>query len=255
MASRRIPYILVIGSLLLISVAALLFLDSRGILTNYIDQDDPSIPAPLIELKDPVQHIVAPGENLLIISRMYGVSIQRLVRANGFFRTLFLKSGDTLIVPGARYLKPLVPLFRNDRWKYLIVHHSATASGSALVFEPMHIKRGFGGVGYHFIIDNGTYGKYDGEVEVTPRWLKQQVGAHTSAQGMNYKAIGICLVGNFDETVPSDKQLESLAYILKRLSKYYNIPKENIIGHTDAAGPTTHCPGSQFPWEKLRSML
>ena len=35
-----------------------------------------------------------------------------------------------------------------------------------------HSARGFwNGLGYHFLIDNGTLGKGDGQIEMSPRWI------------------------------------------------------------------------------------
>ena len=62
------------------------------------------------------------------------------------------------------------------RWRYIVVHHSAGPTGSAAVFHRWHLKRGWRGLGYHFVIGNGT-GSRDGEVEVGFRWRDQIDGA------------------------------------------------------------------------------
>jgi len=135
-------------------------------------------------------------------------------------------------------------LFPSKKWKYIIIHHSATDEGSALSFDRAHNLRGFiKGLGYHFVIDNGTKGKIDGQLEVSPRWIKQQDGTHCRASGMNYTGIEICLVGNFNKERVSEKQLDSLIYLVNDLRKYYKISFRNIIGHGNVCGAKNRMPG------------
>lgn len=116
--------------------------------------------------------------------------------------------------------------------------------------------RGFiNGLGYHFLIDNGTLGKGDGQIEVSPRWIKQEDGAHCKAGGMNSVGIGVALVGNFNETTPTQAQLNSLLELLRTLMHYYHIPESNILGHRDVPGANTDCPGRLFPWTTVRLAL
>lgn len=203
-----------------------------------------------------VTHEVGPLETIWRISRMYDVPAQTICSANG------LKSGDTihigqkLTIPNAKMLRHVIALYPNARWKYIIVHHTATEIGKASLIHNSHQDRGFWyGLGYHFLIDNGTLGKGDGQIEEAPRWVKQQNGAHCKAGGMNGKSIGVSLVGNFNEELPTTNQLESLAYLLKTLAQYYHIPLSNIIGHRDVEGANTDCPGKRFPWSSLRQCL
>ena len=98
---------------------------------------------------------------------------------------------------------------------------------------------------------DGKPAEPEGYIEVSPRWIKQQRGAHCKADGMNFKGIGICLVGNFSKHRVSVKQIESLVYLVRILKKYYDIPNRNIIGHGSVKGAATECPGSKFPWREF----
>ncbi len=50
--------------------------------------------------------------------------------------------------------------------------------------DAIHRKRGFDrGLGYDFVIDNGTNTRVDGQIEASPRWIKQMEGAHCDAAG------------------------------------------------------------------------
>ena len=201
-------------------------------------------------------HIVAPSETLWRISKMYDVTIDDIMKANNLESATKIKMGQSLLIPNAAALRPVVPLYKTDKWKYIIIHHSATDMGSALSLNQLHLRRGFlNGLGYHFIIDNGTFGKESGQLEVAPRWIKQMDGAHCRASGMNLKGIGICLVGNFSQENVSGKQMSSLVFLVNTLRKYYNIPESNIMGHGQVSGAATECPGLIFPWEEFWSKL
>ena len=136
-------------------------------------------------------------------------------------------------------------------WKWIVIHHSASDSGGAAVFDTWHRKRGFDELGYHFVIDNGE-GMPDGDVEVGSRWLKQKQGAHAkSADGQyNEHGIGICLVGNFEKDEPTAKQWQMLVKLVAYLSSEYGVPSDRIIGHRDVNGKTL-CPGKNVSVEKL----
>lgn len=145
------------------------------------------------------------------------------------------------------------------QWTAIIIHHSATAYGNAAIFDKWHREGNhWEGVGYDFVIGNGT-NSGDGEVEVTFRWRGQRVGAHcggTANNWANEKGIGICLVGDFDSTKPTEGQLESLVRLVRFLQGRYGIPTSRIFGHKDTPGARpTNCPGRVFPMARLKSML
>ena len=201
-------------------------------------------------------HVVSPGETIGILSQMYDVPASSIVSANHLKKNAKLPPGKSLVIPQAAPLRSVITLFPNKKWKYIIIHHSATERGDSLAFHGAHLKRGFkGGVGYDFVIDNGTLGKEDGEIEMTPRWLKQEDGRHCKASNMNKKAIGICLVGNFDTGKISEKQMASLAYLVNTLRHYYKIPVPRIMGHGQVRGADTDCPGKKFTWQEFHNRL
>ena len=142
-------------------------------------------------------------------------------------------------------------------WKYIVIHHTATDVGKAYLIHRSHLDRGFwNGLGYHFLIDNGTLGKGDGQIEAAPRWIKQQSGAHCNSGGMNEKGIGVALVGNFNDELPTANQLPVVDLSPEDppalLSHSGN---GNIIGHRDAPGAATECPGRRFPMADVRQCL
>ena len=205
-------------------------------------------------LRQDIYHIVAPGETLWRISKMYDVPIRDLSSANNL-KTDSLEKGQRLLVPNAAPIIPVIPLYPSKKWKYIVIHHSATDEGSSLYFDKYHQGKGWEGIGYHFVIDNGTKEKQDGQIEVSPRWIKQENGSHCRTSNMNEKAIGICLVGNFNREYVSSKQLDALVYLVNILRKYYKIPIKRMIGHNQVLGARTECPGKNFPWLRFRNRL
>lgn len=213
-------------------------------------------PPPVIPPRQDIIHVVAPGETLWRISKTYGVTINDIMRVNKLQDRNTLEMGQRLFIPQAMPASPVITLYPSNKWKYIIIHHSATDVGSALKFHRAHKSRGFSrGLGYHFVIDNGSSDKPDGYIETSPRWIKQQDGAHCKAAGMNHMGIGICLVGDFTGEYVSEAQLTSLVYLVNRLRKYYGIALKNIMGHGQVPGATTECPGKRFPWSRLFSEL
>lgn len=200
-----------------------------------------------------ITHEVGPLETIWRIARMYDVTPDSIYRANGIKPGAQLQVGQKLLIPNARMIRHVINLYPNPKWKYIVVHHTATGKGNAKTLHRSHGQRGFwNGLGYHFLIDNGTMGKGDGQIEMSPRWIRQQVGAHCKASGMNDMAIGISLVGNFNGEQPTPNQLQSLTHLLKTLRNYYRIPINKTYGHREVPGAKTECPGKLFPIHIIR---
>jgi len=153
----------------------------------------------------------------------------------------------------------LPPSQLEKKWTALVIHHSATEKGNAAIFDKMHREQNhWEGIGYDFVIGNGT-DSGDGEIEVTFRWREQIPGAHcggTAGNWANEEGIGICLVGDFDRTVPTSRQMQSLLKLIRFLQERYGISKSRIYGHKTTPGArVTDCPGERFPMARLKSML
>jgi hypothetical protein len=144
------------------------------------------------------------------------------------------------------------PAVTPHAWKYIVIHHSDTDSGSAAAFDRYHREvKHWDGLGYDFVIGNGR-GAPDGQVQVGPRWVQQKIGAHAGVREYNENGIGICLVGDFDHTQPTATQMEALARLVGYLMHVYHIPPSNVIGHRDAKH--TNCPGRYMSIAKVRLM-
>jgi len=163
-----------------------------------------------------------------------------------------------LLAP-AGWIPPMRLEAKRD-WKGIIIHHSADEAGDAIDFDRVHKIRGWDGLGYHFVINNGNsnHGRRDGAVEVGFRWRKQLQGAHcrvspTDDNYWNEHTIGICLVGDFEKHRPTEAQWRSLGKLIRFLQQRYAIPTSGIIGHRDVK--PTKCPGKYFSFSELRRRL
>ena len=209
----------------------------------------PAAPQAPVVLRHDMKHVVGPGETIWRISRMYNVPSSAITSANHITDGNSLRMGQILLIPDAAPVQPVINLIPGKKWRYIIIHHSATDQGSSLHFNKAHLAKGWDkGVGYDFVIDNASESRVDGQLEETPRWIKQEDGAHCKASDMNTKAIGICLVGNFNDEKVSRKQMETLVHLVRTLQAFYHIPTGNIIRHGHVPGAATDCPGKKFPW-------
>lgn len=206
-------------------------------------------------------HTVMPKETVWRISKNYGVPIDVIMKANNIKDHNNLKIGQTLFIPGVGAGKDVmqmqIPLpGQYGRWQYIVVHHTATEEGNKDTIHELHLRRGWkNGLGYHFLIDNGTLGRNNGEIEVGHRWYRQMDGAHANKSNMNHIGIGISLVGNFSKHHVSEQQLKSLRYLVQTLMRHYRIPRSNVIEHKDVPGAATECPGNYFPWDEFKASL
>jgi len=190
------------------------------------------------------------------------------VITNDYTPTKPTKMGPVILKPtrpqtdtyGAIPRNWLPPTYSEKRWTAIVIHHSGTENGDAAIFDKWHREGNhWEGVGYDFVIGNGT-DSGNGLVEVTFRWFNQQQGAHcggTPGNWANVEAVGICLVGNFNNTAPTTQQMNSLVKLVRFLQNRYRIPKSRIYGHGTTPGypGKTSCPGRKFPMAWLKSTL
>ena len=139
-------------------------------------------------------------------------------------------------------------------WKFIVLHHSATQSGSLESIDEIHRQRkdssgrNWKGIGYHFIIGNG-HGMEDGELRATFRWNDQLSGAHAGIRSYNDYGIGICLIGNFEKSGPTSAQMKTATQLVAHLKDEFGILPEQVVKHGDLKA--TACPGRLFPIEKI----
>lgn len=131
--------------------------------------------------------------------------------------------------------------------KRIVIHHSASGlSTTTQDIHRWHQNRGWVGIGYHYVMyPDGTV------VRGRPEWAQGAHAYQDSKHEANTDGIGVCLIGNFETSNPTEGQIESLAGLIQDIwLRYPGIP---IIGHK-AVQPTA-CPGRNFPWSELKKRL
>lgn len=134
--------------------------------------------------------------------------------------------GKLPVHPSKKYKERLL-----NSIKYVAVHHSLTddipGGKDVEAFAKYHIDTNdWPGIGYHYVIDaDGTVYKCNS----ASKWT-YHVGEH------NKFAIGICMVGDFRDDIPSFEQYDALIKLLKEIVNAYGIRPENILGHSEFKG-------------------
>lgn len=107
------------------------------------------------------------------------------------------------------------------------VHHSLTKTGSAEAFARYHVNHNkWPGIGYHFVIE------IDGSVV----WCNDITNKTYHVGNSNKRSIGICLVGDFRNSEPTDEQVKSLFELIVKLQEDYNVKNERVLGHFEHPG-------------------
>lgn len=132
--------------------------------------------------------------------------------------------------------------------QYIVLHHSATPDG--VVYKDFdaikrgHLARGYRDIGYHWVVE-----MVDGKLVAVPGRPEWDDGAHCIPR--NKDSIGICIVGNFQETVPTDELYMFVADLCRQIMSRH--PIQEIGGHRDY--DATACPGKNFDVEKVKRLV
>jgi len=145
--------------------------------------------------------------------------------------------------------------------KQIFLHCSATPWGDVIEFDQWHKKRGWKGVGYHYIILNGrpfrdvSYWRFlDGQIQPgrplddDPIFEPHEVGTHVA--GRNGISIGVCLVGKKEFT---DKQLLTAKDLITDLVAHFGLCTADVLGHYEHTSVGRTCPN--IPMDSFRSFL
>ncbi|MFO8027638.1 MAG: LysM peptidoglycan-binding domain-containing protein [Opitutales bacterium] len=215
---------------------------------------------PQAEAASSSYHIVRIGDTLSGIATQYGVTVAQIKKDNALSSDI-IRIGQKLAIAsgrgsggdyiaGARAATARINV-RRDNWKRIVVHHSGIKYGNAAKYDAAHRRRGMqNGLAYHFLIGNGI-DSGDGEIEIGPRWRKQLLGGHVKSYRINLTAIGICLIGNFENTHPSRRQLEAFTQLMDWLRGEVVPGAHKFAGHRELKGEHTICPGKNFPLAAL----
>lgn len=133
----------------------------------------------------------------------------------------------------------------------IVIHHSLTEDGQTVSWGAIrryHTQElGWRDIGYHYGIE-----MVGGSYEVLLGRMMNETGAHCKQEGMNYKSLGICFVGNFDEIeVPGDQWVVGIKLVTS-LCEVLGIGVDKIYGHREFASYKS-CPGTNFDIDVFRA--
>lgn len=146
--------------------------------------------------------------------------------------------------PEPSLMNPMLPV------RYVTVHHDGLdrlETGTSMqamadridLYRTGHRAKGWGDIGYHFVIDRaGTV--WEG------RELKWQ-GAHVKDR--NEGNVGILVMGNFEIQQPTAAQLSTLHEHLRAVCAYFSVPWTRVFSHREWPGAQTLCPGRNLQRE------
>ena len=146
------------------------------------------------------------------------------------------------------------------RWKYIVVHHSAGGFGAIEFLQQVHRERQpndpIDAIPYHYVIGNGN-GLGMGEVATDWRGDWGVWGAHVSGRNswINFRGIGVCLIGDYEENEVPPEQLDALILLTKKLMSKHGITPGRVLAHGRIDGESTKCPGRSFPWEEFKDAI
>jgi LysM repeat protein len=217
------------------------------------------------------RYVIEEGDTLGTIARDHGVSPDAILRLNNLADPNRLRAGQVIEIPlegkpppqVVRHRLPdsvkgeldRIPV-RPGRWRYIVIHHSATDRGSARSMDHYHRyhRKMENGLAYHFVIGNGR-GMRDGEIAIGHRWRAQLKGGHLASDALNEISIGICLVGNYSKGRPTAEQMRSLYALAGYLMQRTRAPSTAVRTHRQINTKPTECPGRNFPTRALLENL
>lgn len=146
--------------------------------------------------------------------------------------------------PEPSLMNPMLPV------RYVTVHHDgldrletgtarAAMADRIELYRSGHRAKGWGDIGYHFVIDRAGL-VWEG------RELRWQ-GAHVKDR--NEGNVGILVMGNFEIQQPTPAQLTSLRNHLRAVCAYFSVPWTRVFSHREWPGAQTLCPGEHLQRE------
>ena len=127
---------------------------------------------------------------------------------------------------------------QNRRWQSIFIHHSKTRRADSAPASD------------HFLILGPADGA-DGEIRIDQRWTTQQATPASANLGAN--CITICIVGDFDQSAPTDMQIRRTQQLVQTLQRRLRISAKSVIAY-DRPGSAMGL-GRQFPAARLRDSL
>ncbi len=139
--------------------------------------------------------------------------------------------------------------FPGSRFRYIVLHHTATDKGNYAIIRKSHLKRKMVDAAYHLIVSNGSTDIPLGHIEPTGRYKTLSHAAATRDIKMNIQGIHICVVGNYEEGPVPENLKSPLGHAIGLIQEKYGIPDSRVLFHRDVG--QTLCPGKDITKKSL----
>ncbi|MBM7659541.1 peptidoglycan hydrolase-like protein with peptidoglycan-binding domain [Bacillus mesophilus] len=124
--------------------------------------------------------------------------------------------------PSKRYRRRSLSAIKN-----IAIHHSATTSGSAESFARYHVNTlEWPGIAYHYVVDKDGTISLCHDLEV----VSYHVG------NSNYRAVGICMVGDFRTQQLTEAQKTATQNLVLSLLDVLTVDIDDVWGHQEFPG-------------------
>ncbi|WP_456275664.1 peptidoglycan recognition protein family protein [Bacillus sp. AK128] len=124
--------------------------------------------------------------------------------------------------PSKRYRRRSLTAIKN-----IAIHHSATTTGSAESFARYHVNTlEWPGIAYHYVVDKDGTISHCHDLEV----VSYHVG------NSNYRAVGICMVGDFRTQQLTEAQKTATQNLVLTLLDVLTIEVADVWGHQEFPG-------------------
>lgn len=137
---------------------------------------------------------------------------------------------------------------------WIMVHHSLTKDNAVVSWGAIrhyHVDvQGWADIGYHAGVElvGDQYEAFIGRPEYA-------VAAACKEGRMNWQALHVCCVGNYDLAAPPKAMLDVLVErVIVPWCLEYDIPVNRIVAHRDYATYKS-CPGSRYSMDNLRNQV
>lgn len=148
--------------------------------------------------------------------------------------------------------------------RWIILHCSAGADNVVRDWDSVRMYhkaappkgRGWVDIGYHFGVEKVGY-----TYEVMRGRSPQAPGAHCQEEGMNFKSLGICMIGGdpwqgFCDKYPyPDEQKARTVELVAELCQEYSIPVDHVKAHRDFCRGKPYCPGPAVNMDEIRQLV
>lgn len=141
---------------------------------------------------------------------------------------------------------------QNFRQRFIVLHYTGIDNEKSIRVLTQQT------VSVHYLVNDLPDNEIYQLVDENKRAYHAGISSWRGTQSLNDTSIGIEIVnvstdipGGYDFKPYPDYQIKKVAMLVKDLAARYQIPPQNIIGHSDIAPTRKEDPGPQFPWKKL----